>query len=160
MEDVDNFKEWINKLITVSPGNENDFRFVTQWFYELYKNYNIRTYLTGYDKWSAIYWVKEMEEDYGFDCKRINQDFDVFTDPMEMLERDLTSKLVVYNNNPIDKWCLENTALKINSKGKTMPIKIQGKEDKKIDGTVTMIMCYKIYLDNKTEYLELVNRAG
>ena len=63
-------------------------------------------------------------------------------------------------NNPIDKWCLENTALKINSKGKTMPIKIQGKEDKKIDGTVTMIMCYKIYLDNKTEYLELVNRAG
>lgn len=161
VEDVDNFKEWINKkLITVSPGNENDFRFVTQWFYELYKNYNIRTYLTGYDKWSAIYWVKEMEEDYGFDCKRINQDFDVFTDPMEMLERDLTSKLVVYNNNPIDKWCLENTALKINSKGKTMPTKIQGKEDKKIDGTVTMIMCYKIYLDNKTEYLELVNRAG
>lgn len=160
VEDLPKFKEWIRKgLITVSPGNENDFRLVTEWFVKLYKEYNIRVFLTGYDKWSAIYWVKEMEE-YGFDCKRVNQDFDTMTDPMDMLEKDLTSKLVVYNNNPIDKWCLENTALKINSKGKTMPDKVQGKEDKKIDGAVTMIIAYKIYLDNRTEFLELVSRAG
>ncbi len=159
-EDLPKFKEWIQKkYITVSPGNENDFRLVTEWFVKLYKEYNIRVFLTGYDKWSAIYWVKEMEE-YGFDCKRVNQDFDTITDPMDMLEKDLTSKLVVYNNNPIDKWCLENTALKINNKGKTMPDKIQGKEDKKIDGAVTMIIAYKIYLDNRTEFLELVSRAG
>lgn len=160
-EDLPRFQEWIKQgLITVCPGNENDFRFVTAWFVKLYKEYNIRVFLTGYDKWSALYWVKEMEEDYGFDCKRVNQDFDVMTDPMDMLEKDLNSKLVIYNNNPVDKWCLENTALKINSKGKTMPDKIQGKEDKKIDGAVTMIFAYKIYLDNRTEFLELVSRAG
>lgn len=160
-EDLPRFQEWIRKgLITVSPGNENDFRYVTAWFVKLYKEYGIRTFLAGYDKWSAIYWVKEMEENYHFDCKRVNQDFDVMTDPMDMLEKDLTSKLVIYNNNPIDKWCLENTALKINNKGKTMPDKIQGKEDKKIDGAVTMIIAYKIYLDNRTEFLELVSRAG
>jgi phage terminase large subunit-like protein len=56
--DLVRFKEWIAQdLITVSPGNENDFRAVTAWFYKLYKDYGIRVFKTGYDKWSAIYWV-------------------------------------------------------------------------------------------------------
>lgn len=159
-EDLPKFKEWIRQgLITVSPGNENDFRLVTKWYADLYKNYGIRTYKTGYDKWSAIYWVKEMEEDYSFECKRVSQEWGSMSEPMKLVETDLKSKLIVYNDHPIDKWCLENTALNINSKEEIMPVKIQGKEDKKIDGAVTTIIAYRIYIDNRTEFLELVKRA-
>lgn len=157
-DDLDRFKEWIRQgLITVSPGNENDFSLVTQWFVSLYKDYGIRVFNTGYDKWSAAYWVKEMEG-YGFDCTRVNQDHGSLSDAYKQVEADLKSKLIVYDNNPIDRWCLENSALNINSKQEILVVKVEGKEDKKIDGAVTMGIAYKIYLDHRTEFLELIRR--
>ncbi|WP_416149495.1 terminase large subunit [Salipaludibacillus sp. HK11] len=157
-EDKEKFEKWIREgLIEVSEGNENDFSLVTAWFVELYKKYNIRPYKVGYDKWSATYWVKEMEE-IGFDCERVAQAWGSMSDPMKLVEADLKSNLINYNNNPIDKWCLENTALNINSKMEIMPVKVQGKEDKKIDGSVTMVIGYKIYTDNRTEFLSIVGR--
>jgi len=157
-EDKDKFTTWIgDRLITVSPGNENDFSLVTAWFMSLYKDYGIRVYKTGYDRWSAVYWAKEME-DYGFDCVRVPQEFGAMSEPMKLVEADLRSDLIIYNNNPIDKWCLENTALNINSKMEIMPVKVQGKDEKKIDGAVTMIIAYKIYIDNRTDFLAMVGR--
>lgn len=157
-EDRDKYKEWIRQgRVTVSPGNENDFSLVTAWFVNLFKNYGIKFYKVGYDKWSAIYWVKEMES-YGFDCVRVTQDWGCMSEPMKLVEKDLKSNLVNYNDDPIDKWCLENTALNLNSKMEMMPVKVQGKEDQKIDGAVTMIITYRIYIDNRTEFLELVKR--
>lgn len=156
-EDLSKFKDWIRQgFITVSPGNENDFRLVTAWYVRLYKDYGIRIYKTGYDKWSAIYWVKEMEDDYGFECKRVAQEFGSMSEPMKLVEADLKSKLIVYNNNPVDRWCLENTAFNINNKQEIIPTKIKGKEDKKIDGAVTMIIAYRVYIDNRSEFLQLV----
>ncbi|OOM81782.1 phage terminase [Clostridium puniceum] len=159
-EDLPKFKQWIkDKYIEVSPGGENDFSLVTAWFYKLYKDYNIRVFNTGYDKWSAIYWVKEMEG-YGFDCTRINQDFGTMSDPMKLVEKDLQKKLIIFNNNPVDKWCLENTAFTLNSKLDIMPIKVQGQDDKKIDGAVTIIIAYRIYIDNRPTFLDLVKRTA
>lgn len=157
-EDRAVFVEWIRQgLIEVSPGNENDFSLVTAWFVKLLKEYGIRVYKIGYDKWSAIYWAKEMD-DYGFDCVRVTQDWGSMSEPMKLVEADLKSKLINYNKNPIDKFCLENTALNLNSKMDMMPVKVQGKEDKKIDGAVTMIIAYKVYIDNRTEFLSMVGR--
>jgi phage terminase large subunit-like protein len=151
------YLEWIRQgLITISPGNENDFSLITKWFIELYKKYQIRFYKIGYDKWSAIYWVKEMEENLNIDCKRVDQNFGTMSEPMKLLEADLKSKLINYNDNPMDKYCLENTALNMDSKGNIMPTKIQGKENKKIDGAVTMMISYRIYIDNRAEFLRLV----
>jgi phage terminase large subunit-like protein len=150
------YKKWIEQgLMTLSPGNENDFSLVTAWFVKLFKEYGIRVYKIGYDKWGAVYWKNEME-DLGFDCVKVEQTFGSMSEPMKLVEADLKSKLLVYNNNPIDKWCLENTALEMNSKYEIRPIKIQGKENKKIDGAVTMIIGYRVYIDNRSEYLRLV----
>ncbi|WP_308637710.1 terminase large subunit [Paenibacillus silvisoli] len=156
-EDKDKFLEWIAKdLVTISDGNENDFRHVTAWFVRLFKDYGIRCFKVGYDKWSAIYWVKEMEE-HGFDMVRISQDWGSLSEPMKLVKTDLQSKLINYNKHPIDRWCLENTAREMNGKMEIRPVKIQGKDDKKIDGTLTMIFVYKVYMDNRTEFLQLVN---
>lgn len=156
-EDLDKFKQWVQQdLIGVSPGNENDFSLITAWFVRLYKDYGIKVYKTGYDKWSANYWVKEMT-DLGFDCVRIDQNWGSMSEPMKLVEADLKKKLINYNNNPIDKYCLENTALNINFKMEIMPVKVQGKENKKIDGAVTMIIGYRVYTDNRSEFLGLVN---
>jgi hypothetical protein len=44
----------------------------------------------------------------------------------------------------------------MNSKYEIRPVKIRGKEDKKIDGAVTMIIAYRVYIDNRSEFLKLV----
>ncbi|WP_199615534.1 terminase large subunit [Paenibacillus alkalitolerans] len=154
------YEEWKEAgLLTISPGNENDFRLVTAWFVNLYKDYGIRFYKIGYDRWSATYWIKEMEE-LGFDLQRIDQNFGSMSEPMKLVEADLESKLLIYNDHPIDKFCLENTALAVNNKMEQMPVKVKGKDEKKIDGAVSIIFTYKVYIDNRTEFLQLVERAG
>lgn len=159
-DDKRKYEQWKDEgLLEISPGNENDFRLVTAWYVGLVKQYGIRFYKIGYDKWSAIYWVKEMEE-IGFDLVRIEQTWGSMSQPMELTEADLQAKLILYNNHPIDKYCLENTAIAVNSKKEQMPVKIQGKEEKKIDGTVTLVMLQRVYIDNRSEFLRLSQKAG
>lgn len=157
-EEKRRFEHWIrNDLVVVSPGNENDFSLVTKFFVSLYRDYGIKVYKTGYDKWSAVYWSKEME-DFGFDTVKVSQEFASMSDPMKLVEADLKSKLINYNNNPIDKYCLENTAIELNSRMEIRPVKVQDQDDKKIDGAVTLIICYRVYIDNRSEFMQLVGR--
>lgn len=154
-EDLEKYKAWIKAgRITLSDGNENDYSLVTKWFVKLVKEYGIRFLKIGYDKWSAVYWVKEMEE-AGFDMVRVVQDWAPMSEPMKLVEADLQSNLIHNNNDSLDKWCLENTAIQVNSKMEQMPIKVQGKEDKKIDGAVTLVFCYRVYIDNRNDVLRL-----
>jgi phage terminase large subunit-like protein len=159
-EERKKFEAWVREgHVVLSDGNENDFRKVTAWFVKLVKDYGLRFYKIGYDKWSAVYWVKEMEE-YGFDCVRVAQEFGSMSEPMSLVEKDLQSKLINYNNHDMDRWCLENTAMIMNKKEEIMPVKVQGKEENKIDGAATMIIAYRVYIDNRTEYLDLVQKTA
>lgn len=152
------YNEWIKQgYITVCNGNENDFSLISKWYVDLWTEKQIKTAYTGYDKWSANYWVKEMKEIHGFEnLFSISQEGDSLSQAMDLLEADLSAGLVNYNNNPVDLHCLENTGIKFNSKGNSMPCKIE--EEAKIDGTATMLICYKTYINNRSSFLDLVNR--
>lgn len=144
-EDKKNYLEWAKQgLITICPGNEVDYSDVVAWYVSLYKKYNIFVFKAGYDRWNAKSYVKEME-DYGFENEKIPQDYNNMSTAMKMLEADLKANLVNYNQNPIDLWCLKNTACKVNQYGQIMPMKVQGKDNKRIDGAVTMIIAYATY---------------
>lgn len=165
-KEKEQYEQWVKDgLITITPKNgdeavnENDFSLVTKWFIKLWKEYGIKFYKVGYDKWSAVYWVKEMES-YGFDCVRVTQDWGPMNEPIRLVETDLKSNNIIYNDNPVDKFCLGNTALKLNGKMERMLAKVEDKDDKKIDGSVTMAIIYRVYIDNRNEYLELVKRTA
>jgi len=158
-EDKKDYLDWAkSNLLTVCPGNENDYSLITAWFVKLARQYGIKIFMTGYDNWNAKYWIKEMD-DYGLDTERVRQDYDNLSNPMKLVEADLRSKLINYNNNPIDRWCLENTAMKINNLGLIMPVKVNDKRNRRIDGAVALIIIYAIYNRYRTEYLEYVNAA-
>ena len=45
------YKEWAAAgLVTVTEGNDIDLSRVADWFYSLYKDYNIKLWKCGYDK--------------------------------------------------------------------------------------------------------------
>jgi len=115
---------WVKRgLITLTEGNQNDFSMVTQWFLDLVRTYNIRPLWIGFDPWNSQYWVKEME-DAGFNLEKVRQGVFTLSEPMKQLEADLKNKLVVYDNNPILKWCLANTQAKVDLNGNLQPSKL------------------------------------
>jgi phage terminase large subunit-like protein len=157
-DDDKNYREWaVLGLITICPGNDNDFSLITQWFIKCFKEYGIRPYKVGYDNALAKYWVKEMEDIFSDELMvRIPQKREVLSNPMSLLEADLRSKLINYNNNPIDRWNLSNIALDVDKRLLSMPVKVQGKREKRIDGGVTMIIAEAVFQQYKTEYLKYV----
>lgn len=156
IEDKKNYLEWAKQgLIEVSPGNENDFSKITAWFVDLYKTWGIKVFKVGYDNWMAKYWVTEME-DIGFEMERVNMEKKVLSGPMKLVGEDLKSRLINYNNNPITKWCIGNTAFKVDNLGYIMPIKVQDQSNRRIDGALALIIAYATYMRYRTEYLNYV----
>lgn len=97
-------------------------------------------------------------KDYGFDLEKIGQGYEL-SNAMNSLEKDLEKNLLNYNQNPIDKFCLENVMTKWNSEGtKRMPIKVKGSPEMKIDGAVTMLICYETLDRYRKEYMDIINR--
>lgn len=156
IEDKKNYLEWARQgLVEVSPGNENDFSRITAWFMSLYKQYGIRMFKVGYDNALAKFWIREMEE-IGFDMERVNMDKNTLSSPMRLVEADLRHRLLNYNNNPVDRWCFGNTAVKIDNLGMIMPVKVNDTRNRRIDGAVTQIICHAVYTRYRTDYLNIV----
>jgi len=156
--DKEKFLKWEKEgYLYICDDNEVNQSDVVAWFVSLFKKYKIRCLYTGYDKWQAKAFCNEMK-DYGFDLERIGQGYDL-SNAMNSLEKDLEKNMLNYNQNPIDKFCLENVMTKWNSEGtKRMPIKVKGSPEKKIDGAVTMLICYETLDRYRNEYMEIVNR--
>ncbi|MDD1367598.1 terminase large subunit, partial [Bacillus sp. MHSD17] len=101
-------------ILRTTPGNSVHYKFVTKWFLEIRDACGIYLPWIGYDRWSAKYWVEEMEGYFGKESMiPIAQGKQTLSSPMRLLGADLESKLVNYNNNAIDKWCLSNTAIDV-----------------------------------------------
>ena len=155
-EDKIPYDIWVKKgLITLTEGNQNDFSKVTEWFVSMVRNHGIRPLWVGYDPWNSTYWVKEME-DAGFTMEKIRQGIFTMSEPMKQLEGDLKNKRVIYNNNPILKWCFANTQAKVDLNGNIQPSKLNSKL-KRIDGCVALIIAYAVLNRYKIDYENMIS---
>lgn len=142
---------WVRKgYITLSEGSQNDFSKVTEWFRSIVEKYDIRPLWVGYDPWNSRYWVDEME-DIGFTMEKVRQGVFSLSEPMKQLEADIKNKVVIYDNNPILKWCLCNTQAKVDVNGNIQPSKLNSKY-KRIDGAVALIIAYAVLNTYKKDY--------
>ena len=147
------YEEWAKQgLIRIHEGNEVDVSKVADWFFELYKDYNIRTYKTGYDQRFAKEFLKRMDE-YGFEYEMIYQNRYVLTSPMRLVEADIRDQLINRNDNEIDKWCLGNTSIEMWDTGHIMPVKIKNQASRRIDGTLAEIMAYEMFRRYRSEFM-------
>ena len=148
------YDKWEKRgLVTICEGAKVNYSDVTQWFLRMNDEYKISTLWIGYDPWNTQYWVEEMK-DYGFEMVEVRQGAKTMSNPMKQLEADLIEKNVNYNNNPILKWCLCNTAVKRDENDNIRPVKGQ-KQRARIDGTVSLIIAYCVLFDKLNDYLAL-----
>lgn len=151
------YKEWAERgLLTICEGNDNDLSLVADWFFSFQEQYNIRLLKCGYDQRFKRDWVQRMEY-YGWvdkeDLIMILQSPEVLHIPNCQVEADLTDRLIV-GNNEIDKWCFGNAALKVNSQGKSLIVKVGGQRAKRIDGAVTSVILQETYNRYKVDLNE------
>ena len=150
-EDNAPYDIWVQRgLITVTEGSQNDFSLVSKWFLDMVRDHQVRPLWVGYDPWNSQYWIKEMEE-MGFNMEKVRQGVYSLSEPMKQLEADLKNKVVIYNNNPILKWCLSNTQAKVDVNGNIQPSKLNSRY-KRIDGTVALIIAYTVLNRYKLDY--------
>lgn len=146
------YAEWAKAgLLRIVEGNEVDTALIADWFVELYRDYGIRLFMCGYDQRFAKSFTKRMD-DYGFDYEMVYQNRFVLSSPMRLVEADLKDALVNYNDNPIDKWCLTNTAIKVWDTGHILAVKIKGQAARRIDGTLSLVMAYEMLRRYRSEF--------
>ncbi|PEL97693.1 terminase [Bacillus wiedmannii] len=143
-------------LLRTTPGNSVHYKFVTEWFLEVRDELGIYIPWIGYDRWSAKYWVEEMEGYFGKEAMiPVAQGKQTLSSPMKLLGADLESKLVNYNNNPIDKWCFSNTAIDIDKNLNIQPNKTKNQR-RRIDGTAALLNAYVILQEKRNDYLNMI----
>lgn len=148
------YDKWEKRgLVTVCEGAKVNYSQVTEWFLKIKEEYEIIPLWVGYDPWNSNYWVEEMKSNR-FEMIEVRQGAKTMSNPMKQLEADLIDKNVNYNNNPILKWCLCNTAVKRDDNDNIRPIKGQ-KQRARIDGTVSLIIAYCILFEKMNDYLAL-----
>lgn len=150
------YKEWAKDgYLTICDGNDNDLTLVADWLAGLKNKYGIRVVKCGYDMRFAKEFLRRMDE-YGIETEMIQQSPAVMSSPMKLVEADLKSRIINYGQNPIDKWCLGNASMQVNNLGQVMCVKIGSQVSRRIDGAVTLIICYATLQRFRSEYLRYV----
>lgn len=150
-EDKVPYKAWRDRgLIKFTNGSKVDYAEVTKWFIDMREKYEIYPLWIGYDSWGTQYWIEEMKNN-GFMMDEVIQGAKTMSNPMKLLASEFMEKSVNYNNNPILKWCLTNTQIKIDENENIRPVK--GKNSKmRVDGTFSLIDAYVSYQRNYESY--------
>lgn len=153
------YKEWAQKgYITICEGNDIDLTVVADWFYKLQKEKGITLFKCGYDQKFAKDWLRRMEEynwtkQYG-DVEMVLQNAQTLNNALLLVEADFKAQYINYNNNPVDRWCLQNSCLKVNDLRQALIVKTEGA--KKIDGSVTLVSLYEMFRRYRSDYKKLI----
>lgn len=155
-EDKIPYDIWMEQgLLRTTPGNIVHPKYVTEWFLEIVNEKGIYLPWIGYDSWSARYWVEEMEGHFGKEAMiPVIQGKKTLSAPMKKLGAELDSKNIVYNNNPITKWCLTNVSIDEDKNGNIQPVKSSYR--RRIDGFAAMLNAYVVLQDKLNDYLNMI----
>lgn len=143
-------------LLRTTPGNKVHYQYVVKWFEEMQYEKDIYIPWIGYDSWSAQYFVEEMKGIFGEQSmEAIIQGKKTLSSPMKSLGADLSSKKIVYNNNPILKWCLTNVAVDVDKNDNIQPMKTRNQK-KRIDGFASLLDAYIALERHLEEYKGII----
>lgn len=151
------YKLWAEQgWVTINEGAAVDYSKVTAWFVEMVEKYDIRPLWICYDRALSGYWVPEMEA-YGFEMEKTAQGPFTWSQPMKEMGAAFHDHKVIYNNSPVLRWCLANTAQKaLNKDGieTIQPVKMH--QDRRIDGMVSLLNAWVGYVKHYDDYMPYV----
>ena len=157
-----NYEEWVKDgFITISGENETNLADVAAWFWSLQKDFGLKLWKCGYDQRFAKEWLNAMEE-YGWstkfnDIEMILQNAPTLSNAINLTEAELRSRNIIYNENPVTRWCFSNACLQMNSQRQGLLVK--SSPIKRIDGAVTLVSLFELYRRYKSDLLNFAGRT-
>lgn len=132
--------------ITIIPGDYVDFSYVLDWFKEQSERYNIVQ--INYDPAKALRLNKELEE-AGFTTEVVRQGFITLGGPMQNFKELLLDGKVVYNEQSMFIWYLNNVQLRQDRNDNWLPTKTS--LSRKIDGFAAALDAHVSVIDMLVE---------
>lgn len=132
--------------ITIITGDYVDFSYVYDWFKDMSEKYNIVQ--INYDPAKAIRLNKQMEE-FGFKTQPVRQGFFTLGGPMQNFKELLLDGKVVFNEQSMFKWYLNNVELITDRNDNWMPTKTS--RSRKIDGFAAALDAHVSVIDMLVE---------
>lgn len=124
------FEEWKKEgLLSICPGAYVDYKYIYDWFVQQSKLYQID--LITFDPANAYRLVEDLKA-FGFVCEIVRQGALTLNSPLKDIKELLLAGKVIYNNNKLLRWYLNNVKLVEDRNGNWLPTK-QGRY-RKIDG--------------------------
>lgn len=151
------YRQWASEgLLRLCPGNKCDKRIFLDWFIELRDEQDLFPLYIGYDPWHISDELLAMfKMEFGANTMiPVRQGVYSMSEPMKNIKAEFQSHNIIYQNNPIMKWCLMNLHAKRDVNNNVQPVKGDSPL-KRIDGAVALIIAYKVLEDKKDSYIYL-----
>lgn len=141
-------------LLRTTPGNKIDYRAIVDYILEVKEEWDVFPFGIFYDSWSASYLIQELKDIFGDVAMPIQQGYKSLSLPMKELGALFESKKINYDNNPLLKYCIANTSVKIDINNNIMPIKSQ--QNRRIDSLASLLDAYVGYTRVQEEYMAVI----
>lgn len=155
------YEKWIAQgLMRTVPGNRVDKRVFLEWFLELRDEEDLYTLFIGYDPWHIDdSLLRDFKANFGERSMiPVRQGAYTMSNPMKNLKADFEAHRVIYDDNPIDRWCLYNTQVKTDVNYNIQPVKASD-PTQRIDGTISLLCAYIVNEKMRNEYVQLNEAA-
>lgn len=141
--------------LTIVPGDIVDTAVIADYLLELQELYGIIPMVTGYDLKFALAFKQRMAA-YGYPAEVIIQAAPVLNNAIRYYEQLFRGKRINYNLHPVQKWCLGNASLTVNSQNQALIVKRDNDRRNRIDGPVSTVICLETYLRHKSEFINYI----
>lgn len=132
------YSVWAKKgFLTVTEGNVTDYDYLEKDMLQIAANTDTIAQI-GYDKWNSTSLIIKLEQEDGLPCIPVSQSIGMMNRPTKELTRLVLGGKVVFDHNPITRWCFANAALKTDVNENSKVVK-GGSPSQKIDGVIACI---------------------
>lgn len=132
--------------LILTDGDVIDYRVIVE--YILHLNRHVRILGIGYDSWKSqemVNMLRASEKGVNRVLTPVKQSYGNFTSPVEAFEHGVKTGHIHINDNPINWYCFGNAVLDTDKLENCKPVK--RKHTQKIDGVITKLMCYRLFID-------------
>lgn len=153
---------WISQgYMRTCEGNKCDKKIFLEWFREIRDVEDMYVMFIYYDPWHIDdTLLREFKAEFGKNSMiPVRQGVISLSQPMKDMAADFKAHKIIYDDNPIDRWCLYNCQVKQDVNGNIQPVKTMDRT-KRIDGAVTFIMGYKGLQDERDKYINMNKGVG
>jgi phage terminase large subunit-like protein len=155
-EDKIPYTTWYDQgLLRISEGNKVNYKDITKWMLEVQNELDIYIYKIGYDSWSSTYLVDELDQTFGKITEPVVQGAKTFSNPLKRVQSELEANKINYQNNPIFKWNMSNSAVQIDRNDNWALVKTSNPR-RRIDGFASFMDAFIVYEKYYNDYMNII----